>query len=40
MVFDFDDGHTDKKQRVDTNARKAPWLDAFDWGKCKNVAEM
>jgi len=40
MVFDFNDSNANKKQRVDANSRKAPWLDKFHWENCKNVAEM
>ncbi|KAF8625741.1 hypothetical protein AX17_006768 [Amanita inopinata Kibby_2008] len=40
MIFDFNDGYSNKRQRVDANSRKAPWLERFDWESCKNVAEM
>jgi non-canonical poly(A) RNA polymerase PAPD5/7 len=40
MVFDFDDGYANKKERLDPSSRKAPWLDSVDWESCNNVAEM
>lgn len=42
MVFDFNDGYANKKQRTDASSRKAPWIR--DMGlrldKCNNVAEL
>lgn len=40
LLFDFDDGYANKKQRLDASSRKAPWVTGIDWYKCKNVAEM
>jgi len=40
MVFDFDDGFANKKQRTDALSRKAPWVTGLDWDRCNNVAEM
>ncbi|KAI0647467.1 hypothetical protein C8Q79DRAFT_907770 [Trametes meyenii] len=36
---DFDDGYTNKKQRVAAASRKAPWAQDVDWESCANVAE-
>jgi hypothetical protein len=40
MVFDFNDGFANKKQRVDASSRKAPWVEKVDWEECNNVAEL
>ncbi|KIL67059.1 hypothetical protein M378DRAFT_326166 [Amanita muscaria Koide BX008] len=40
MVFDFNDGYLNKKQRSSASSRRAPWLNQFNWESCKNVAEM
>ncbi|EDR03218.1 uncharacterized protein LACBIDRAFT_142837, partial [Laccaria bicolor S238N-H82] len=40
LLFDFDDGYANKKQRLDASSRKAPWVTGIDWDKHKNVAEM
>lgn len=40
LLFDFDDGYANKKQRLDASSRKAPWVTGIDWYKYKNVAEM
>jgi DNA polymerase sigma len=40
MIFDLDDGYSNKKQRTDASSRKAPWVAGVDWDKCNNVAEM
>lgn len=40
MVFDPNDGYSNKKQRTDASSRKAPWLTGLDMGHCNNVAEL
>ena len=40
MVFDPNDGYSNKKQRTDAASRKAPWVAGLDWERCNNVAEM
>lgn len=38
--IDYDDGYTNKKERLDAQSRRAPWAADVDWETCKNVAEM
>jgi hypothetical protein len=40
MIFDPDDGYSNKKQRTDAASRKAPWVTGLNWERCNNVAEM
>ncbi|KAI0693342.1 hypothetical protein BC835DRAFT_1406809 [Cytidiella melzeri] len=38
--IDYDDGYANKKERMDANSRRAPWVADVDWENCRNVAEM
>lgn len=38
--IDYNDGYTNKKERLDANSRRAPWVAGVNWEKCNNVAEM
>ncbi|EJF66211.1 hypothetical protein DICSQDRAFT_152192 [Dichomitus squalens LYAD-421 SS1] len=38
--IDFNDGYTNKKQRIAAASRRAPWAQDVDWDRCVNVAEM
>ena len=40
MIFDPDDGYSNKRQRTDAASRKAPWVAGLNLERCKNVAEM
>lgn len=37
---DYDDGYTNKKERMDAASRKCPWVNGLDLERCRNVAEM
>jgi non-canonical poly(A) RNA polymerase PAPD5/7 len=37
---DYDDGYTNKKERMDAASRKCPWVNGLDLDRCRNVAEM
>ncbi|PFH45996.1 hypothetical protein AMATHDRAFT_77856 [Amanita thiersii Skay4041] len=40
LAYDFNAAYSSRKPRPDAKSRKAPWLDRFDWERCRNVAEM
>ena len=37
---EYDDGYTNKKQRLDAASRKSPWVNGLNLDRCHNVAEM
>lgn len=37
---EYDDGYSNKKQRVEVGSRKCPWVADLDLNHCTNVAEM
>ena len=37
---EYDDRHSNQKQRVEVGSRKCPWVADLDLNRCTNVAEM
>ena len=37
---EYDDGHSNQKQRMEVGSRKCPWVADLDLNRCTNVAEM
>lgn len=37
---EYEDGHSNQKQRVEVGSRKCPWVAHLDLNRCTNVAEM